>query len=104
MGAVQLEFDLETYVNADYTHKAENKRSVSGVAVSCGGALVSWFSRTQKCVNLSATEAEYAAMVDRIKEALYAVSSVKISASGFPDESRWEGKFGRHHDVLLGRG
>ena len=41
MGAVQLEFDLETYVNADYTHKAENKRSVSGVAVSCKDAILS---------------------------------------------------------------
>ena len=45
-GSVQLEFDLETYVDADYARKAEDRRSVSGVAVSCGGALVSWFSRT----------------------------------------------------------
>ena len=104
LGSVQLEVGNEAYVDAVHAHKAEGRGSVSGVAVSCGGALVSWFSRTQKCVNLSATEAEYAAMVARIKEALYAVSSVKISASGFPDESRWEGKFGRHHDVLLGRG
>ena len=41
MGFVQLEFDLETFVDADYAHKAEGRRSVSGVAVSCGGALVS---------------------------------------------------------------
>ena len=50
-GSVQLEFDLETYVDANYAHKA-GRRSVSGVAVSCGGALVSWFSRTQKCVTI----------------------------------------------------
>ena len=58
-----MEFDLETYVDADYAHKAEDRRSVSGVAVCCGGTLVSWFSRTQKCVTLSTTEAEYVATV-----------------------------------------
>ena len=71
LGSVQLGFDLETYVDADYTHKAEDRRSVSGVAVSCGGALVSWFSRTQKYVTVSTTEAEYVAMADGVKEALY---------------------------------
>ena len=34
--SVQMEFDLETYVEADYAHKAEDRRSVSGVAVCCG--------------------------------------------------------------------
>ena len=67
-----MSFDLETYVDANYAHKAEDRRSVSGVAVCCGGTLVSWFSRTQKCVTLSTTEAEYVAMVDWVKEALYA--------------------------------
>ena len=71
LGDVQLEYDLETYVDADYAHKAEDRRSVSGVAVCCGGTLVSWFSRTQKCVTLSTTEAEYVAMADGVKEALY---------------------------------
>ena len=59
---VQLEYDLDMYVNADYAHKTDDRRPVSGVAVCCGGTLVSWFSRTQKCVTLSTTEAEYVAM------------------------------------------
>ena len=63
-GDLQLEYDLETYVDADYSHKAEDRRSVSGVAVCCGGTLVSWFSRTQKRVTLSTTEAEHVAMAD----------------------------------------
>ena len=71
MGDVQLESDLETCIGADYAHHAEGRRSVSGVAVCCGGTLVSWFCRTQKCVTLSTTEAEYVAMADGVKEALY---------------------------------
>ena len=66
-----MEYDIETYIDADYAHKVEDRRSVSGVAVCCGGTLVSWFSRTQKCVTLSTTEAEYVAMADGVKEALY---------------------------------
>ena len=71
MGSVQMEFDLETYLDADYAHMAEDRRSVSGVVVFCGGTPVSWFSRTQKCITLSTTEAEYVAMADGVKEALY---------------------------------
>ena len=48
MESVQMEFDLETYVDADYAHKAEDRLSIAGVAVCCGGTTVSWFSRTQK--------------------------------------------------------
>ena len=65
-----MEYDIETYIDADYAHKVEDRRSVSGVAVCCGGTLVSWFSRTQKCVTLSTTEAEYIAMDDAVKEAI----------------------------------
>ena len=36
-----MEYELETYVDADYAHKADGKRSVSGVAVCGGGTLVS---------------------------------------------------------------
>ena len=75
---VQLEYDIETYVDADYAHTAEGRRSVSDAAVCCGGTLVSWFFRTQKCVTLSTTEAEYVAMTDGVKEALY-VQGVLVS-------------------------
>ena len=68
---MQLESDLETYVDADYVHKADDRFAVSGVAVCCRGTLVSWFSRTYKCVTLSTTEAEYVPMVDEVKETLY---------------------------------
>ena len=58
-------------MDADYAHKADDRRSVSGVAVCCGVTLVSWFSTTQKCVTLSTTEAEYVALADGVEEARY---------------------------------
>ena len=62
---------MDTYVDADYAHRAEGRRSVSGVAVRCGGTRVSLFCRTQKCVALSTTEGEYMAMADGVKDALH---------------------------------
>ncbi|CAM9850875.1 unnamed protein product [Sphacelaria rigidula] len=38
---VQLDYDLDTYVDADYAHKAKDRCSVSGVAICCEGTLVS---------------------------------------------------------------
>ena len=44
---------------------------MSGVAVTVGKSSVSWFSNTQKTVTLSTTEAEYVALGDGVKEALF---------------------------------
>ena len=47
-----------SFADADYASKATDRRSVSGGAILCGGASVCWFSRTQKRVTLSTSEAE----------------------------------------------
>ena len=44
---------------------------MSGVAVTVGKSSVSWFSTTQKIVTLTTTEAEYVALGDGVKEALF---------------------------------
>ena len=61
---------LEVFADVDYASKATDRRSVLGVAVMCGGASVCWFSRTQKCVTFSTSEAEYVALGDAVKELL----------------------------------
>ena len=66
-----MEYDVKTCVDADYAHIAEDRRSVSDVPVCCGGTVEFCFSRTQKCVTLSTTEALYVPMADGVKEALY---------------------------------
>ncbi|CAN0083907.1 unnamed protein product, partial [Sphacelaria rigidula] len=62
---------LSVYCDADYAKKETDWRSVSGVAVMYGGVVVSATSRTQHCVTLSTTEAEYVAMAEGAKEGLF---------------------------------
>ena len=62
---------LEVFADADYASKATDRRSVSGGAILCGGASVCWFSRTQKGVTHSTSEAEYVALGDVVKEFLF---------------------------------
>ena len=56
--SVQMDFDLETYAVAVFAHKAQDRRPISGIAVCCWSTPVSWFSRIQKCVTLSTTDAD----------------------------------------------
>ncbi|CAB1101212.1 unnamed protein product [Ectocarpus sp. CCAP 1310/34] len=62
---------MEVFADADYTSKAADRRSVSGGLLMCVGGCISWFSRTQKCVTLSTTEAEYVSLADVMKEVLF---------------------------------
>ena len=93
---VQFNCDIATYVDADYSHIAEDKRSVSGVVVCCRGTLVSWFSRTSKCITLSNIEAEHVARVDGVKEDLYVrgVSVFFMPSLGLPSIGAFEGSKG----------
>ncbi|CAN0417780.1 unnamed protein product [Ascophyllum nodosum] len=63
--------EISVFAGANYAEKADDRRSVSGVALTVGRSSVSWFSSTQKIVTLSTTEAEYVALGDGVKEALF---------------------------------
>ena len=63
---------LEVYADADYADKANDRRSVSGTAITLGGTAVSHANKTQHVVSLSTSEAEYIAAADGVKEALFA--------------------------------
>ena len=60
------------YVDAYYADKANDRRLVSGVAVTLGGTAVIANSTTQHCVTLSTSEAKYVAMAQAAKTALFA--------------------------------
>ena len=65
------------YVDADFVSKATDRRSCSGAMVLVAAMLVVWISRTQKCVSQSTSEAEYLAMGNGAKEALFVKPSRK---------------------------
>ena len=65
---------LEVYADADYVDKANDRRSVSGIAAPLGGSVVSHASKTQHVVSLSTSDVEYIAAGDGVKEALFVLT------------------------------
>ena len=62
---------LRGYADADWGGDVSDRKSVSGVVFTLGGAPVSWSSKKQKCVALSSCEAEYIALSEAVKECLW---------------------------------
>lgn len=55
---------FSVYCDADNTMKETDRRPIFGVAVKHGGVAAASTSRTQQCVILSTTKAEYVAMAE----------------------------------------
>ena len=51
----------------------------------CGGTAIQWISRTQKCTTISSSEAEYVAMADGFKEALFLPQVWRLLLPDFGD-------------------
>ena len=62
---------LEGYTDADMAGDTDSRKSTSGFLMTFAGGAVSWQSKLQKCVALSTTEAEYIAVTEACKEALW---------------------------------
>ena len=60
------------YVDSDFASgDLDRRRSVTGYVFTAGGCAISWRSTLQSVVALSSTEAEYMAMAEAAKEALW---------------------------------
>ena len=71
-----LEFDrnnnsLAGFVDSDYAGDLDKRRSLTGYVFCIGGCAVSWKATLQHVVALSTMEAEYMAITEAIKEALW---------------------------------
>ena len=62
---------VEGYSDSDYATDMDRRRSVTGYAFKFGGNTISWKSCLQSVVALSTTEAEYMAMNEAGKEAMW---------------------------------
>ncbi|KAM2012453.1 hypothetical protein ACFX1T_024318 [Malus domestica] len=66
------------YVDSDYAGDLDKRRSTTGFVFTIAGGPVSWRSILQSTVALSTTEAEYMAVTEAIKEAIW--------LQGLPDD------------------
>ena len=81
------DFTLPVYTDANFAENADDRRSMSGVVVTLGSAAVSWLSSAQKIATLSTTEAEYVALGDGVREALFAKAVPSFLVPGLTEKS-----------------
>ncbi|UYV61328.1 hypothetical protein LAZ67_1004381 [Cordylochernes scorpioides] len=69
--------DVCAYSDADWASNIDDRRSNSGTAITIGHSLVIWKTSKQKCVSLSTMEAEYLALSQTTKEAVWIATILK---------------------------
>jgi len=62
---------LQGYVDVDMVGDRDNRRSTTGYVLTVGGTAISWVSKLQSVVALSATEAEYGDTTEASKEMIW---------------------------------
>lgn len=63
--------ELKGFVDADWASDSLDRKSYTGFCFIMCGSVISWQSRKQKTVSLSSTEAEYVALSEATREAIY---------------------------------
>ena len=63
--------ELKGFVDADWASDTLDRKSYTGFCFTMCGSVISWQSRKQKTVSLSSTEAEYVALSEATREAIY---------------------------------
>ncbi|UYV81706.1 hypothetical protein LAZ67_20002059 [Cordylochernes scorpioides] len=69
--------DVCAYSDADWASDIDDRRSNSGTAITIGHSLVIWKTSKQKCLSLSTMEAEYLALSQTTKEAVWIATILK---------------------------
>ena len=69
---------LSVYADSDHAAASNYRRSVSGVTVMLDYTVISWKSSTQKSVTTATCEAEYVALCDASKDALFTRRAVLV--------------------------
>lgn len=68
---VRGDTELKGYVDADWASNVKDRKSYTGFVFMLSGSAISWESKKQKTVALSSCEAEYMALAEASKEAMY---------------------------------
>lgn len=59
------------YTDSDWAGETESRKSTGGYVFIMGGAAISWKTKKQTTISLSSTEAEYVALSEATKEAMW---------------------------------
>ena len=76
--------EVAGFVDSDYAADKERRRSITGIVFTMCESAISWKSSLQSVVALSTTEAEYIALTEAVKEAIWLRGLV--SKLGFKQE------------------
>jgi hypothetical protein len=85
LGSKDTGTDLIGWTDSDWAQDLDSRRSVGGYVFDVAGGSVSWASKQQPTVALSTTEAEYMAVLNATKEAIWL--RVLLEDLGFPQVS-----------------
>ena len=77
LGSQQGDLSVMGYVDSDYAGDMDDRRSTTGYVFTLAGGPICWKSIVQSIVALSTTEAEYMAVAEAAKEALWLTGLVK---------------------------
>ena len=69
--------NLVGYCDSSWSDDVDNSRSTGGYVFYLGGTAISWKTKEQTCVAMSSAEAEYIALSEASKEALYLMKMVQ---------------------------
>ena len=78
-------FDITPYADSDYAADRSSRRSRSGGIIMMAEGPITWWSRLQKCVTLSTSEAELEALVAMVKECIW-MKRLLTSIQAYPKE------------------
>lgn len=62
---------LEAYTDSDWAGDPDDRRSITGYFFNLANGIISWQSRAQKTIALSSTQAEYMALSDCSRQAVW---------------------------------
>ncbi|MCO5597754.1 hypothetical protein L7F22_051835 [Adiantum nelumboides] len=71
------ELSIKGYVDSDYADYIDNRKSAIDWIYTFAGSAISWRSILQNCTSISTTEADYVALSEACKEAIWLAHLVK---------------------------
>jgi hypothetical protein len=61
-------WNIQAFSDSDFAGDKDDRKSITGYVIFVSGSVISWKSKSQPCVTLSSTEAEYVALNETVRE------------------------------------